>query len=132
MSPEAVQEIVKLEAECDLLMEELQDYNVSPSKAQELSNKFLGMSYRINRKIRDMRNEMIKLSLLERNSYSKAFKSQDPKLNVSKAKAFASADKEYMRSHIMLQRNENERDYWKGIYDIFNDAHKFYKSLCRE
>jgi len=121
-----------LEQECDTLMERLTSYNVSPAEAEELSNQFLGMTYRINHKLRDVKNELIKLSILEKNAYSTAFKSLDNKLSVSKQKALASADISCLKASVVLQKTENERDYWKGNYDVFQDAHKFYKSLCRD
>jgi len=116
----------------DKLIEKLAEYNVSPAEAQELSQKFLGMSYRINRKLRDIKNEVIKNSILEKNAYKKAFQVIDNKLSVSKQKALASADMEYLKNSVILQKNVNDVDYWKGVYEVCNNAHIFYKQLCRD
>jgi len=121
-----------LEQECDTLMEELANYNVSPAEAEELANKFLAMAYRINRKVRDIRNDIIKLSLLERNAYADAFKQLDDKLSVSKQKALASSDRNFLRQNVLLQKTSNACEYWRGNYDVFEKAHIFYKSLCRD
>jgi len=121
-----------LKKDCDELMERLSEYNVSPSEAQELSQRFLSMCHRVNHRLRDINNEMIKLSIMEKLAYKKAFAAVDPKANVSKAKAFASADKGYIEASIKLQREDNEKGYWKGVYDVSNNAHIFYKLLCRD
>ena len=90
------------------------------------------MSYRINKKIRNIKNELIKLTLLERSAYSKAFSSVDSKKNVSQMKAEASAEPGYLKASIALQKAENERDYWKGTYDVMNNAHIFFRNLLRD
>jgi len=122
----------RLVEDCDSLMERLSSYNVTPSEAEELSSRFLDMTYRINKHLRDIKNEQIKFSILDKNKYADAFKELDNKLSVSKQKALASSNKEYLRANVMLQKNSNEIDYWKSNLDICQDAHKFYKSLCRD
>lgn len=126
------EQLEALEKECDVLMERLTDYMVSPAEAQELANRFLSMTYRVNHQLRDINNELIKLSVLDKMAYKTAFDKVDAKANVSKAKAEASADKEYLKNSIALQRLENDKDYWKGVYDIFEKGHLFYKMLTRD
>lgn len=113
-------------------MEQLKNYNVSPNEAEELSTKFLSMSYRINTKLRNLKNELIKLSILEKMAYERAFKGFSDKMSVSKQKATAQANPEYLKANVQNQKMTNDKEYWEGSFEVMKDSHKFYKSLCRE
>jgi len=84
----------------------LEEYDVSPAEAQELAQKFLGMSYRINSRLRDVRNDIIKNSILERNAYKNAYNGMDKKLSVSAQKAIASANIDYMKAYSFKNSKE--------------------------
>ena len=96
----------KLEKDCDETMESLADYEVSPDEAQSRATKFLALSYRVNSKIKSVKNEIIKAKVLATTSYASAFNGVDEKANVSKAKALASANPEHLKQNVLLQKLE--------------------------
>jgi hypothetical protein len=124
-------DVDQLMSDCDAAMERIADVTVTPAEAEELSNLFLGLTYRVNNRIRELKNDLIPLELKKTLSYNKAFKSVDDKVNVSKAKALASADTEYLSDMARQTKKENEVDYWKRNFDVLNNAHIFFKSLTR-
>ena len=126
-----MRDIKSFEQECDLLMGELNNYDASPSEAQDLANKFLGMSYRVVGVIRDISNEIIMLDICEKGAYKSGFDSVDEKVNVTKAKALAQSNPKFLLAMKKKQEMENYKDYWKGVLDVFNNAHIFYRGLCR-
>jgi len=121
-----------LKNDCDEMMERLSNYEVSPNEAQELATRFFQLAYRVNNKLRDVKNEIIRSKTLATTAYANAFNVVDEKANVSKAKAVASADKTYLRQNVELQRLENEESYWKNMLDLMNNGHIFYKLLARD
>ena len=128
----SVIETSTLSSDCDEMMEKLVDYEVSPNEAQERATKFLSLAYRINHRVLEVKNNIIKAKVLADASYAAAFKGVDEKANVSKAKALASADKGYLKQSVELQKLEAEESYWKSMYEIMNNGHIFYKLLTRE
>jgi len=122
----------KLEKEFDELMGKLNLYNVSPSEAYELAAKFLSASYAANKAIRDISNELIIFDLQEKTAYKDAIEKIDNKVNVIKTKAIASADKAYLSKILKKQQLEGLKSYWRGCYDIFNNAHIFYRNVAKD
>lgn len=117
-----------LKDEIDDMMECLIDYEVSPNESKERATKFFALTYRVNNKIRDIENEIIKANVLATAAYAGAFKSIEEK-NVTKVKALANADKSYLKQDIELKRLEAEKSYWKNVYDIMNNGHIFYRGM---
>lgn len=118
--------------DCDEMMEKLVDYEVSPNEAQERATQFLSLAYRVNAKLTDVKNDIIKAKVLTTASYANAFSGIDEKANVSKAKALASADKSYLKQSIELQKLEVQESHWKNMFELMNNGHIFYKLLTRE
>lgn len=121
----------RLIQDLDALLDKLVDYEVTPNEAQARATEFLSLSYRVNSRLRDTRLEIIKAKVLSDNAYSNAFKTIDEKVNVSKAKALASADREYLKNSVELQKLESEESFWKGMFEVVNNGHIFYKMLTR-
>ena len=132
MNKELKERLNKIEAEFDELMDKLNVYDVSPSEAYELAAKFLAGSYRVNKIVRDVSNDIIRLDIREKASYKVAFDGIDNKINVTKSKAIASADKDYLARMMEKEEAENAKSYWKGVYEVFTNAHIFYKLQTRE
>lgn len=132
MSEQIEEQVDKLLEDCDAIMDKIADSTVTPSEAEELSNKFLGLTYRINARLRDLRGDGILLEGVKDIVYSQAFGGIDEKANVSKAKAMATANPTFQKSSIKHKRKDNEIKYWSGNYDIMNNAHIFYKMLCKD
>lgn len=103
--------------DCDEMMEKLVDYEVSPNEAQERATQFLSLAYRVNAKLTDVKNDIIKAKVLTTASYANAFNGIDEKANVSKAKALASADKSYLKQSIELQKLEVQESHWKNMFE---------------
>lgn len=120
-----------LKADCHELMEKLVDYEVSPNEAQHRATLFFSLTYRVNNRLTEVKNEIIKAKVMATASYANAFNGIDEKANVSKAKAIASADKSYLKNSIELQRLEAEEGHWKNMFEIMNNGHIFYKGLTK-
>lgn len=122
----------ELRKECDELIDCLSDFMVSPVEAQRLSARYLTMKHRISNVLLDVRNELVKFNVAESIKYGEAFAEQDPKLNVSKARAYALSNKKYLSAMKKKKECENEKKYWKEMLSLMEQGHFFYKSLCRD
>lgn len=123
------EKIQEIETQCEKVRVTLaEEPDVTPAEATFHSAYALETALRIVRVLRDIKDEIIKIEVLKSAAYGKAFESLDNKLNVSKMKALASKDKDYLKQDILLKKSENAVDYFKGMYDVCMDSHKFYKS----
>lgn len=102
--------------------------DASPAEAKKHSAYALETSLMIVRVLRDVNTELIKIQVQKDAAYSNAFKLVDDKINVSKAKAIASGDKNNQIQTVKLKQFEGYQEYFKKMYEVCENSHRFYKS----
>ncbi len=131
---ESIEEFQKqIEDKCDKVRVALAECpEATPHEAKTHSAFALETSIYLYRLLRYINKEIIKVEVQKDASYSSAFKNIDDKVNVSKAKAIASANIDHQKHSIMLKKLENDREYFKGMVSVCENSHKFYKSQFLE
>lgn len=130
----------KVKAKIDLVDEKCEQVRTTlaempeatPHEAKRASAFALETSLWIARVLRDIKNEIILLEVKKTATYSKSFKGIDDKVNVSKAKAMASANPDHIMADVELKRAENMKEYFEEMFKVCENAHKFYKSQFTE
>jgi len=123
------EKLALLEGKIDTIQNILvEKYEATPFEAREYSSLSLETQLSLERTLRDVRNEIVKLSVLKDAAYKAAFNSLGNEVSVSKQKAIATGDKEYQINLVKLTKMENNKEYLKGMISICNNAHHFFKS----
>jgi hypothetical protein len=93
--------------------------------------KFLKGKDKVNTLLRKFRNERIHLEHDSKVAFSTAFE-KCTKGTVTEKKESAGMDKDYLKANVLFVETQNAIKYYKNLFDIFSDAHVYYKNLARD
>jgi hypothetical protein len=104
--------------------------SVSYTEAEKRAGEFLSAQATITNWRHMLSSEKIKLTSVQTAIFSTLMAKGTAK-TVTENKLMAEADPEYIKVREELESVENDLSYLKSYYDIFNNAHIFYRNLSR-
>lgn len=103
----------------------------SLAQARERSAKFLIIQSVLATFLRDFEEEKAKVKTLETATYSQAIREADGK-SITEKKISAEENISYSSAREALEKMEAVRDYVRTHIKIFENAHLFFRQLCRD
>lgn len=103
----------------------------SLAQARERSAKFLVIQSVLASFLKDFEEEKARIKTLETATYSQAIREAEGK-NITEKKVSAEENIAYSSSREALEKMEAVRDYIRTHIKIFENAHLFFRQLCRD
>lgn len=113
------------------LIDKLPSHGCSFSDADSLAVEFLKASYDINNELRRVRNEILKLKTLRNIEETNAFNKSEAK-TVSAKEKDVQVNTQYVQANIDYGKMKNNEDYFKNLYNLFENAHIYYRGFARD
>lgn len=105
--------------------------SVSYVESERRAGEFLVAMAKVTDLKHDLSDEKIKLLSIQTATYAQEMSKGTAK-TVTENKLTAEASKEYVDSREALESVENHISYLKAYYDIFLNAHLFYRQMSKE
>lgn len=101
-----------------------------PTEAEKRASDFLVACAHVTNHRHDLGNTKIEAVSLERAVYGAVVSNADSK-KVTEQRIMAEADKDYQTARENLEQVDNDMTYLKTYYEIFNNAHIFYRQMAK-
>lgn len=103
---------------------------ISQDEAEKKAGEFLCAQAKITEWKHLLTSEKIKLLSLQTATYATEMSKGTAK-TVTENKLTAEASVDYVKAREELEQVENDLSYLRSFYDIFNNAHIFYRNLAK-
>lgn len=104
--------------------------SISYTEAERRAGEFLAAMASITNMKHDFSDEKIKLLSIQTAVYAQEMSKGTAK-TVTENKMMAEASIEYTKAREELEKIENDISYLKAYFDIFNNAHIFYRNMAK-
>lgn len=104
---------------------------LSQPEAERRASEFLVACAHVTNLKHDFGNEKIKASSLERAVYAQVISASDSK-KITESKLMAEAHEDYQAARENLEQIDNDINFLKSYYEIFLNAHLFYRGQARD
>lgn len=131
LDQELINSVQAFEIECEELINHLPETDCEFRTADEYAVKFLKGSMRINSILKKLRNFRINLKQQSKIAYSLAFQNAGS-TKVTEKNKMADRDGNFLAWEKCKEENENRIKYFKGLFEVFRDAHIYYKNYARD
>lgn len=104
--------------------------SISYTEAEKRASEFLGVMATITEWKHVMAEDKIRLTSVQTAVYAEQLSLGTAK-TMTENKVTAEASLDYTKAREELERIENDISYLKAYYDIFKDAHIFYRTMAK-